>query len=426
MDNKITEDKLHKFFESSFWMVNKYVLRCLGASTAIWIADMLAKWNYFKERELVDEDGFFYNTQTNIEQDTGISLDTQQKITHRLASLGILEIKRQGIPARNYYKLNIKTLIDYCVTEMNTEKSNDITSYRKTPRQVSEKLLDKYPQNSDTIIKDNKLKDNKLENELLHFPNTTDRSISKRNSLSFSGENGLFFNLPKPIQTIIDNWKNLGFKVPNEDTKAFGLTTTAIRHLLTGREFTNIEGLEQYWNRSFTLQEIISVVFDFHLATTHDPAYRNKTKNIYFHQFVHNPFNKAIGVSASLFLYHLENKDACPLYKHKVAEDTNPEITSLLIKQYEKVTACMFATMTIPQQNKFTVAATKLLQFCKDNETRFLCVMSMDILVTELMQALTDHYSSGRVLEPGNLCSAYTFTRILPQHLVKTGYFKEL
>ncbi|MBJ6911615.1 hypothetical protein JG661_20320, partial [Vibrio cholerae] len=51
-----------------------------------------------------NESGWFYKTQEEWEEETGLSRREQDSARKRLKSLGIIEEKKQGVPCRVFYK----------------------------------------------------------------------------------------------------------------------------------------------------------------------------------------------------------------------------------------------------------------------------------------------------------------------------------
>ena len=57
-----------------------------------------------------DTDGWIYQTQEEIEEDTGLSPDSQQTARKKLLAVGVLEEKRSRIEHKIYYRINAKKL----------------------------------------------------------------------------------------------------------------------------------------------------------------------------------------------------------------------------------------------------------------------------------------------------------------------------
>lgn len=93
-----------------FIQVNKTLIKKAGLHEAILIGELCAEYNYWEERNLL-EDGFFYSTRDNIEENTGLSEHYQRKALSTLYELGIVIIEKRGLPAKNYYKINFDALL---------------------------------------------------------------------------------------------------------------------------------------------------------------------------------------------------------------------------------------------------------------------------------------------------------------------------
>lgn len=93
-----------------FIQVNKTLIKKAGLHEAILIGELCAEYNYWEERNLLEDD-FFYSTRDNIEENTGLSEHYQRKALSTLYELGIIIIEKRGLPAKNYYKINFDALL---------------------------------------------------------------------------------------------------------------------------------------------------------------------------------------------------------------------------------------------------------------------------------------------------------------------------
>ena len=93
-----------------FIQVNKTLIKKAGLHEAILIGELCAEYNYWEERNLLEDD-FFYSTRDNIEENTGLSEHYQRKALSTLYELGIILIEKRGLPAKNYYKINFDVLL---------------------------------------------------------------------------------------------------------------------------------------------------------------------------------------------------------------------------------------------------------------------------------------------------------------------------
>ena len=95
---------------NGFIQVNKALIKKVGLHEAILIGEFCAEYNYWEERNMLD-DGYFYSTRDNIEENTGLSEHYQRKALSNLYELGIITIEKRGLPAKNYYKINFDVLL---------------------------------------------------------------------------------------------------------------------------------------------------------------------------------------------------------------------------------------------------------------------------------------------------------------------------
>ena len=96
---------IHLLASRNFIVVNKDVARKIGLDEAIMLGELASEYNYWEDRGELTEDGFFFSTIENIEENTTFSQYKQQKTIERLRDLGLLYVSRRGIPAKRYIKL---------------------------------------------------------------------------------------------------------------------------------------------------------------------------------------------------------------------------------------------------------------------------------------------------------------------------------
>lgn len=66
---------------------------------------MLSQCIYWTKR-VTDEEGWFYKSQQDWEEETGMNRREQERARKALKSIGVLEEKRRGVPARMYFRVN--------------------------------------------------------------------------------------------------------------------------------------------------------------------------------------------------------------------------------------------------------------------------------------------------------------------------------
>jgi hypothetical protein len=130
----------HLLSSTAFIILNKELARQVGLKEAILLADLISKEEYFISKGMTD--GWFFNTEANIEADTTLNPYHQRKCLKTLKTHQIIETKRKGIPAKQYFKINelqvlqiLNNLSDKNYTTINKNKeikiNNNIISNRR-------------------------------------------------------------------------------------------------------------------------------------------------------------------------------------------------------------------------------------------------------------------------------------------------------
>ena len=131
---------------SAFIILNKELARQVGLKEAVLLADLISKEEYFIDNGMTD--GWFFNTEANIENDTTLNSYQQRKCLKKLKEKGFIEVKRKGIPAKQYFKINkeqvlqiLKNLSCKKPTTINKNKEiKTINKYFKRPKDIEVKI----------------------------------------------------------------------------------------------------------------------------------------------------------------------------------------------------------------------------------------------------------------------------------------------
>lgn len=108
----------------NFIAVNKTLMIKLGIDEAIMIGELASEYDYWETQYQLDEEGFFYATVEKVEQNTTLTKYKQKKALDKLQKLGVVEVKRKGVPAKRYIKINEKRLFEI----LDNKKSKNFTS----------------------------------------------------------------------------------------------------------------------------------------------------------------------------------------------------------------------------------------------------------------------------------------------------------
>ena len=112
---------------TGFIMYNKRLAHLLGINSAILLGELCAKYQYWLERgELLENSGWFFATQGDIQADTALSPKQQRLAMQSLVDAGIVRAQKMGLPAKMYYQISeeeVNNLLCRKVTTVGAERS---------------------------------------------------------------------------------------------------------------------------------------------------------------------------------------------------------------------------------------------------------------------------------------------------------------
>ena len=153
----------HLLSSTAFLVLNKGLAREIGLKAAVLLADLISKEEYFIANGMTD--GWFFNTEANIEEDTTLNSYHQRKCLKTLKDKGLIQVKRKGIPAKQYFKINEQQVIQI----LNNLSVKNYTSINK---------------NKSIIIKNKYFKKPNLE-EVLHYCSERKNNIDAESFINF-------------------------------------------------------------------------------------------------------------------------------------------------------------------------------------------------------------------------------------------------
>ena len=101
----------HLLSSTAFLVLNKELAKQVGLNEAVLLADLISKEEYFIAKGMTD--GWFFNTEANIERDTTLTAYQQRKCLKTLKKHQLIEVKRKGVPAKQFFKINEELVIKF-------------------------------------------------------------------------------------------------------------------------------------------------------------------------------------------------------------------------------------------------------------------------------------------------------------------------
>lgn len=146
----------------NYIMANKTIAKTLGLDEAILIGEFASEHSYWEQRNEL-QDGYFYSTVENVENNTTLSSYRQRSALNTLKKAGIVDVKVMGLPARRFIKINPVEL-ERAIDNKNgknladSRANNTTASYEKNEELVVEEF--NANNNNTTTIKNKNNKDN--------------------------------------------------------------------------------------------------------------------------------------------------------------------------------------------------------------------------------------------------------------------------
>ena len=94
----------------NYIIVNKTLIKTFGLNEAILMGELCSEYKYWKKEDKL-EDGMFFSTIENIEENTGLTAYEQRKAIKSLENAGVLTTELKGIPAKKYFGIDVSTVI---------------------------------------------------------------------------------------------------------------------------------------------------------------------------------------------------------------------------------------------------------------------------------------------------------------------------
>lgn len=112
--------------------VNKTLIQKVGLEAAAILGELASEFCYWEEHDGL-ADGYFFSTVENIEEKTGLSAYNQRQAMNKLMELGLIDVKKMGIPAKRYIRINEEQVAEVFNNKLlkNLTTSNQIFSQQE-------------------------------------------------------------------------------------------------------------------------------------------------------------------------------------------------------------------------------------------------------------------------------------------------------
>lgn len=381
--------------------------------------------------EFADSEGWFHRSQESLERSTGLSPFQQTKAYEVLIENNLLKVKRQGLPARNWYQLNEETILKLAG---DSTLNNLGSSYQET-KELDPKKLGHIYNNKDN----NKVLLSKESNY------NVSAKQSQKNPLAISGKKTFLLKkrkksypislnpfIPKAVKEITSYWNTSGLqnhKDPN--TKLYRKIIISITRLTKGTFFKSLPingDYSEYKTKKWTQEEILQAISNYTLAATNcDYLPKSEKSKEWMRKqslpnFLWNEY-AADKDERSLLLKYFETKPELSKQGMRPLKDEHPKMTKILQQIYNEKTSNNLAPRNIPVNinNCFIKTAKRENEFIKKLIRQRLIdsiyIRSNRNRAELLINASLSNLKSPKDLKPHYLCSDYFFDDIYPRYL---------
>ena len=98
------KNKLDNMFKSDFIRVPRPFIRKFNLNTAVMLSEIYSEYTYWRERDGLQQGGWFFSTVENMYYNTGLSKHQQLAACKELVEYGIIKMKYHGMPKKRYFK----------------------------------------------------------------------------------------------------------------------------------------------------------------------------------------------------------------------------------------------------------------------------------------------------------------------------------
>lgn len=125
---------------SGYIIVNKEIIKKLGLHEAIILGELCSEYSYWEKSNKL-EDGYFFSTRDNIEENTGLSAYQQREPFKKLVKMGIVLEKLKGMPQQKWYSLEMDRIYKLFYDETDLSSSCEEIEWQEV-KKLDDKLLE--------------------------------------------------------------------------------------------------------------------------------------------------------------------------------------------------------------------------------------------------------------------------------------------
>ena len=143
------KNKLDKMFESDFVRVPRPFIRKFSLNTAVMLSEIYSEYTYWKDRNELQQGGWFYSTVENMGYNIGLSKHQQLVACKELEDYGIIKIKYHGMPKKRYFKFD-STMFEKLYNDFESNSNSSASEAKEVETKQVE--VETYVGGSETVV----------------------------------------------------------------------------------------------------------------------------------------------------------------------------------------------------------------------------------------------------------------------------------
>lgn len=152
---------LNLLSSSDYLIINKSLVKEIGINETILLSELISEYNYWISNEGLDDEGMFYSTVENVEENTTLNDYMQRKAINNLIAKGLIEVKVKCVPAKRFIKIITKNIEKLFLEEEQPNNDDLLKTSSKNFKELDVKNLKTNNNNIKLISVNKDLSNNK-------------------------------------------------------------------------------------------------------------------------------------------------------------------------------------------------------------------------------------------------------------------------
>ncbi len=127
---------------------NRPIAHALGLAAAVVYSALIAKQVYYEQREMLDNEGFFYSTIADLAESTSLSKRQQSGAIQALVNAGLVECEKRGMPARRCFRVRDDVAL---VDKIIAQGEDIMTDLNPISQKLCENVPTSCPENTQQV-----------------------------------------------------------------------------------------------------------------------------------------------------------------------------------------------------------------------------------------------------------------------------------